>query len=58
MYLLLVLFVYEVSLNAITGESPFYLLYGLEPHLPIDLALSLPDSNVLTSVSQLCAKDC
>ena len=55
-HLPLVLFAYRVSLNATTGESPFYLLYGREPRLPIDAALILPDSNVSTSVAQLRAK--
>ena len=55
-HLPLVLFVYRVSLNATTGESPFYLWYGREPRLPIDAALILPDSKVSTSVAQLRAK--
>ena len=52
----LVLFADRVSLNATTGESPFYLLYGREPRLPIDATLILPDLNVSSSVSQLRAE--
>ena len=55
-HLPLVLFAYRVSPNATKGESPFYLLYGREPRLPIDAALLLPDSNVSTSVADLLAR--
>ena len=48
----MVLFAYRVSPNATTGESPFYLLYGREPRLPIDVALLLPTSNLLPSVAE------
>ena len=49
----MVLFAYRVSPNATTGESPFYLLYGREPRLPIDAALILPDSKLSASVAKL-----
>ena len=52
-HLPLVLFAYPVLPNATTGESPFYLLYGREPRLPIGAALLLPDSNVSNSVADL-----
>ena len=55
-HLPLVLFAYRVAPNASTNESPFYLLYGREPHLPLDASLLLPDSNVSTSVSELRAR--
>ena len=55
-HLPLILFAYRVSLNATTGESPFHLLYGREPHLPIDVTLILPDSNVSSSVAKLRAE--
>ena len=48
----MVLFAYRVSPNATTGESPFYLLYGREPRLPIDAALLLPTSNLSPSVAE------
>ena len=52
----MVLFAYRVSPNATTGESPFYLLYGREPRLPIDAALILPDSKLSWSVAKLRAE--
>eukprot|EP00795_Rhopilema_esculentum_P008405 gene8405-biopygen9466 len=52
----MVLFAYRVSPNATTGESPFYLLYGREPRLPIDAALILPDSKLSSSVAKLRAE--
>ena len=33
------LFAYRVSLQASTGESPFFLLYGRDPQLPTEAAL-------------------
>ena len=46
-----VLFAYRVSQNATTGESPFYLLYGREPRLPMDVSL-LPPTNLSPSVAK------
>ena len=37
-----ILFAYRVSPNATTGKSPFYLLYGREPQLPMDVSLLSP----------------
>ena len=37
-----VLFAYRTSPQTSTGESPFYLLYGRDPHLPSDSALNAP----------------
>ena len=36
-----VLFSYRASLQSSTGESPFYLLYGRDPQLPTETALSV-----------------
>ena len=55
-HLPLTLFAYRVAPHATTGESPFYLLYGREPHLPLDASLLLPDSNVSNSVAELRAR--
>ena len=52
----LVLFAYRVSPNATTGKSPFYLLYGHEPRLPLDVTSLLPDSKVSSSLAELCAR--
>ena len=46
-----VLFGYRVSPHDTTGESPFYLLYGREPRLPVDVSL-LPSSNESRSVNE------
>ena len=46
-----VFFAYRVSPNATTGESPFYLLYGREPRLPMDVSL-LPPTNLSPSVAE------
>ena len=37
-----ILFAYRVSPSDVTGESPFYLLYGREPRLPMDVNLLTP----------------
>ena len=42
-YIPAVLFAYRVSVNATTGCSPFYLVYGREPTLPADHAFSNPE---------------
>ena len=36
------LFAYRVRPHSSTGESPFYLLYGRDPHLPTETAFSTP----------------
>ena len=36
------LFAYRASLQESTQESPFYLLYGRDPHLPTDEMLNIP----------------
>ena len=36
------LFAYRATVQASTAESPFFLLYGRDPRLPIELALSPP----------------
>ena len=51
-HLSLILFAYRVSPNVTTGESPFYLLYGREPRLPVDVSLLLSDSNLSPSVAE------
>jgi len=45
-----VLFGYRTSPALSTGESPFYLLYGREPRLPLDVAL-LPPANLSKSIA-------
>ena len=46
-----VLFAYRVSPSEVTGESPFYMLYGREPLLPMDTAL-LPPREMSPSVAE------
>ena len=40
-YLPFVLFAYRTAYHSSVGETPFYLLYGREPRLPIDVATKL-----------------
>ena len=51
LFINLVLFSYRVSPNATTGDSPFYLLYGRKPRLPIDVNLT-PAENLSASVAE------
>ena len=46
-----ILFGFRVSPHQTTGDSPFYLLYGREPRLPVDVSL-LPPSQVSNSVRE------
>ena len=39
-----VLWAYRVSPHNSTGKSPFFLLHGYNPQLPIELALEIPTS--------------
>ena len=50
-YIPLVLFGYRVLPNPTTGESPFYLLYGREPRLPLDVNFT-PPHDLSTSVAE------
>lgn len=51
LYIPSVLFGYRTSPSAATGESPFYLLYGREARLPIDVSL-LPPTNVSSKIRE------
>ena len=46
-----VLFGYRVSPSEVTGESPFYMLYGREPRLPMDVAF-LPPREISASIAE------
>ena len=49
-FLNLCLFAYLVSVHPTTGETPFYMLYGREPRLPLDITL-MPPKNLSPSVA-------
>ena len=46
-----VLFAYRSSPQTSTGESPFYLLYGRDSHLPSDSVLNVPKDRRVTSLN-------
>ena len=50
-HLAAILFAYRVSPHYTTGESPFFLLYGREPRLPVDVSL-LPPRNGSNSITE------
>ena len=45
------LFAFRTSPSESTGESPFYLLYGREPRLPMDVSLLAP-SDPASSIAE------
>ena len=51
MYLNAILFAFRTSLNEITGESPFFMLYGREPIYLLDCSL-LPPKEMSASVAE------
>jgi hypothetical protein len=47
-YLPFALFTYRVSVQEATKETPFYLMYGRDPILPIDIKMKTIDSEKIT----------
>ena len=50
-YLNPVLFGYRISPSEVTGESPFFLLYGRQPRLPMDVSM-LPPRDISASIAE------
>jgi hypothetical protein len=42
---------YRTQPHEVTGESPFYMLYGHEPNLPMDITAGIPVDQPMTSIS-------
>ena len=53
-YLNPVLFGYRISPSEVTGESPFFMLDGREPRLPMDVSF-LPPREISASIAEQCA---
>ena len=45
------LFAYRVSVQETTKESPFFFLYGRDPHIPSEAVLNQPSSPYVVDVS-------
>ena len=56
-YVPLILFAHRTSISDAIGDSPFYVLYGREPRLPIDVELLNPAAaDATTSVFEYCKR--
>ena len=58
LYLKYLVFAYNSSKQATTGETPFMLLYGREPRLPIDVSLNLPSQFTFVEKYKSSLNDC
>lgn len=52
LYLPQMIFSYNTTIHQSTGESPYFLMFGQEPHLPVDFLLGRVKEPVTGSVSE------
>ena len=48
---------YNCTVSPVTGFSPYFLMFGRNPKLPLDIDLGMPTNGTRTNIStKLCSK--